>query len=213
VRTCDYCCSHQQLLHKTQRKWCQCLGEWWQCLWLHFFFSLERRKWSAMCIQQVIISALRFLLSFTISYHDPIIPYFTPYNSNWCLKHSTTVQTHIIFCIIWNLTIHFCYITINTAEKIGDYSVLYSSWTKHSARNLKACNLSTSSRVLVLHSMNIAISLPPICSIFWCEISENVKNKNRKGVFCHNVLFLGEKSPNLWENFGFCFATFALWFW
>lgn len=57
------------------------------------------------------------------------------------------------------------------AEKIGDYSLLYSSWTKHSAWNHKAWNLSTSSRALVLHSINIAVSLPPISGIFLCEIS------------------------------------------
>jgi len=74
---------------------------------------------------------------------------------------------------------------------------------------IKHENLSTSSRALVLHSINIAVSLPPISGIFLCEISPKYQNKYKKGVFCRNILFFWEKSPILWENFGFCFATFA----
>jgi len=48
-------------------------------------------------------------------------------------------------------------------------------------------------------------------AVFFCaKFRQNTKNEYKKGVFCHNILFFWEKSPNLWENFGLCFATFAL---
>jgi hypothetical protein len=204
----QYCCSHQQLLHKTQRKWCQYLEEWWQSLWLHSFFFKEKKKMKCNVYPTSYYLGSPMPPIFHHKLPQSNHSVFHPYISNWCLMHSTTLQTYIVFSISWNLTIHFCSshhfcdITINTKLK---------RWV--TTHYFIPAELNTQLEIVKHEPYPLLVgrwfytqwTLPSLylqSAVFSCaKFRQNAKNKYKKGVFCHNILFFWGKSPNLREIF------------
>jgi hypothetical protein len=89
---------------------------------------------------------------------------------------------------------------INTAEKIGDSTHYFTQAELDTQLEVKKHETYP---LLVGRWFYTQSTLPSLylqsAVFFWAKFRQNMKNEYEKG-----------KSPHLWENFGFCFAPFAL---